>query len=257
MALPDCREIQVFKYVDGTITSIKISLSCEYVFTVRINGSPYSEVACSGSGIKDFAVGYMFSNNIISLKNDILDISIDESRKEINITTDLNEKILNKLLSIKFVASGCGQGSKIINDELTNINLPTLNASLIIKIMSEFIHHSDIHKLTHGVHSSALYSIKGEMIAFYDDIGRHNAIDKLIGFSVQKSILLDDKIMVSTGRLASEIVLKAINARIPVIISMASTTTRGFELASKYNIILIGRARGSSFIVFNGNEYVF
>jgi FdhD protein len=256
MALPDYTEINVFQYSKGEIKQVKFPLSFEYAFTMHINSNPYAEVACSGSGIEDFAIGHLLSNSIISSKNDIRDVAIDENKKEINIITGPNAKIPEKNQPVKFIASAGGKTRKGVNSDLINTALPEVKASTIVKIMSEFVNHSDLHDLTHGVHSSGLYTADGEMLAFYDDIGRHNAVDKSLGFAIKNSINLHDKMIVLTGRLASEIVSKVINAGVPVIISRASTTTRGFELAVKHNIIMIGRVRESSFIIFNGKEFI-
>ncbi len=98
MGLPEYYDIQAFEYLKGAINPVKISLSTEYTFTLHINGSPYTEVASSGSDMEEFAIGHLLSNGIIRSRDDIADIIIDESKKEINIVTDLNEKMLERLL---------------------------------------------------------------------------------------------------------------------------------------------------------------
>ncbi|MFH0974506.1 MAG: formate dehydrogenase accessory sulfurtransferase FdhD [Spirochaetota bacterium] len=256
MPLPEYKDIDVNKYSRGRIKPFTIPLSSEYTFTMHINGTPYAEIACSGSGMEEFAIGHLLSNSIIRSNDDIREVVIDENGKEINIITGPNAKIPEKTLPVKFIASAGGKTRKGINSDLINTILPIVKASTIIKIMDKFVNHSNLHDLTHGVHSSGLYSADGEMLAFYDDIGRHNAVDKSLGFAIKNSINLHDKMIILTGRLASEIVYKAINAGVPVIISRASTTTRGFELAVKHNIILIGRVRTNSFIIFNGKDNI-
>jgi FdhD protein len=256
MSFPEYIDINGFEYSKGAITPVKISLSTEYTFTVLINGSPYTEVACSGSDLEYFAIGHMLSNNIIKTIDDIREVIINEEKKELNIVTDMNEGMLERLLSVKFIASGCGQAGKVADTAIINTNLTTLEALTVINTMKDFLHYSNEHKVAHGTHSCALYYVKGEKIAYFEDIGRHNAVDKSIGFALKNSLDLKDKMIVSTGRISSEIVHKSINAGIPVIISRSSTTSLGYELALKHNVILIGRVKASSFIIYNGKNFI-
>jgi FdhD protein len=256
MSFPEFMDIDGFQYSDSVINPVKISLSTEYTFTVLINGSPYTEVACSGSDLEYFAIGHLLSNNIIKTKDDVLNVVIDEDKKELNIITDLNEGMLERLLSVKFIASGCGQAGKVAKSAVINTTLPVLGAATVIEIMTNFLHYSNEHKYAHGSHSCALYSVKGEMIAFFEDIGRHNAVDKSIGYAMKNSMDLRDKIVVSTGRISSEIVHKSINAGLPAIISRSSTTSLGYELAYKHNVILIGRVRRTGFLIYHGKDYI-
>jgi FdhD protein len=256
MSLSEYYNIHGYEFSKNSINPINISLSSEYIFTVSINGSPYAEIACSGSGMEDFAIGHLLSNNIIKTKKDILNIIINEDSKEINIITDTNEEMLERLLSVKFIASGCAQAGKVRNTATVNTSLPEISATVIISSLHALLHHTQHYNLTHGAHSSAIYSVKGEMTAYFEDIGRHNAVDKAIGFALRNEIDLKDKMVVSTGRLSSEIVHKSINAGIPAIITRSSTTTLGYELAVKHNVILVGRVKRTGFVIYNGKDSI-
>jgi FdhD protein len=256
MPLPEFIDVKGFEYSKGSLNPLTISLSTEYAFSVRINGSPYTEIACSGSDLEYFAIGHLLSNNIISSKDDVRDIVIDEDNKEINIITDLSERMLERLLSVKFIASGCGQASKSVDPAAIITSHPVLNASIILESMKTFLHHSDHQNSAHGAHSCALYSVNGRMIAYFEDIGRHNAVDKSIGFAIKNTLDLHDKMIVSTGRISSEIVHKSINAGVPAVISRSSTTSLGYELAVKHNLILIGRVKATGFLIYNGKDYI-
>ncbi|HQM46212.1 MAG TPA: formate dehydrogenase accessory sulfurtransferase FdhD, partial [Smithellaceae bacterium] len=107
-----------------------------------------------------------------------------------------------------------------------------------------------------GVHGAALYSLAGEKIVFFDEIGRHNAIDKVIGHAAVHNISLEDKMICSTGRISSEIALKIINARAPVLITRASPTTLSVKLLRRYNILSVIRAVQGRFYVVNGKEQI-
>ena len=122
--------------------------------------------------------------------------------------------------------------------------------------MTEFLRTSDLHKKTGGVHSAALYSTNGKRIVFFNEIGRHNAVDKLIGYAVRKPLSLAEAMILSTGRLSSEILSKAIAAKTPVVISEASPTSLAVEMAWESGIVMIGNVRGRKFRVSSGREYV-
>ena len=106
------------------------------------------------------------------------------------------------------------------------------------------------------VYKRQLYSLDGERIVFFDDIGRHNAMDKVIGHAALNGISLEDKMICSTGRISSEIAFKIITAGAPVLISRASPTTLGVELLRRYNILSIIRAVGRRFFVVNGKDSI-
>ena len=122
--------------------------------------------------------------------------------------------------------------------------------------MKEFLGLSTTHSQTHGVHSGALYGLDGKRMAFFDEIGRHNAVDKLIGMALINRIPLDRYMLFSTGRVSSEIVLKAAQASIPVIVTRAAPTSMAIDLARKQNLILITGVRKDGFYVAHGADRI-
>lgn len=258
MALADHLYINAYEYSKGNIKPVLIPVSTEYSLRICINGTTVSTIACSGSDLESLVSGHLITGGIIESIDEIKNISIDEEKLQVNITTCSNSDALKKHPNIREYSSGRVEGRiSIKGDQIVkNQELPKINAKKIISCMDEFLNMSRLHKLTHGVHSSALYSIDGQMIAFFDEIGRHNAIDKAIGYAFNNRMPLNNKIILSTGRLASEIIYKILCASIPVIISRASTTTLSFNLAKKYNVIMIGRVRGDAFCIFNGKDNI-
>ena len=109
---------------------------------------------------------------------------------------------------------------------------------------------------TGGIHASGLFNASGELIDLREDVGRHNAIDKIAGYMMSKKISSLDKIFYTTGRLTSEMVIKSVNMKIPVVISRSGFTAWGIELARQANLTLIGRAKGKKFVILSGEERV-
>jgi FdhD protein len=122
--------------------------------------------------------------------------------------------------------------------------------------MMEFLRTSELHKKTGGVHSAALYTADGEKIVFFDEIGRHSAIDKVIGYAASKSLDLDRTMILSTGRMPSEILSKVLAAGAPAIVSKASPTNVAVEMAREGGIVMIGNVRGRRLRVYNGREHI-
>lgn len=127
-----------------------------------------------------------------------------------------------------------------------------VDADTVCSIMVEFLGHSDTHGRTHGVHGAALYRSSGEMVAFFEEIGRHNAVDKLLGYALTTDLPLHDCLVVSTGRISSEITVKSIMVGVPAIVSRSAPTTRSVDLARKYGMLLASGVRRSSLLATSG-----
>jgi FdhD protein len=119
----------------------------------------------------------------------------------------------------------------------------------VFKLVNEFQHISKLYLATHGVHSAALSDTEN-IIIFSEDIGRHNAIDKIFGECLLEDIPTDDRIIISSGRLSSEILLKVSKRNIPVIISISAPTNLGLKTADRLGITLIGSVRGKKMDVY-------
>jgi FdhD protein len=163
-----------------------------------------------------------------------------------------NEKEFSET-SVKNIASS-GARSKCANtDALLPLSVPAdlkIKAKVALKLMDELLDNSVLHNKTHGTHCSALAS-KEKIIALREDIGRHNTIDMLGGYALLQKINLSDAIILTTGRISSEIVYKVWNLGIPAIISHSAPTLKAIELSHKANIMLIGYVRGGRMNIYS------
>ncbi len=258
--LPGIVQVKAWEYSKGEFRETVQPVSSEYPVTLKLNGSPFVSISCSGSDMEYLATGHLISEGVVRSREEIDRIEIDSDRLEVNILLKMTDEVVERLFRIRSIASGCGQGGVSIagRDHETGRSGKEIeiDAEGVISCMKNFLIHSEHHKLTRGVHSAALYDLAWKQIVFFDEIGRHNAIDKIIGYASSSGIELGDKGILSTGRLSSEIVSKAINASVPLLISKASPTGYSIELARRYKIIMIGKVRGSGFSVFSGRERV-
>ena len=257
MDLPDVTYITVHQYIEHSIQQREIAISTEYPVLVTINERPLLTIACSGNNIVDLVTGHLAAEGMITSKDDIQRLHFDESLMVAEVSIKPSEKV-NTILSSTPSLATCGGGSKrnLPSRDHVHSSLPDVKAGIINHCMDTFLHQSSLHQATHGVHSSAMLDLDGNQVVFCDEIGRHNAIDKVIGYAVNNNIPLHDKMVLSTGRISSEIVMKLILSGIPVFISRASPTSFCVDLVKEYNMICICRARNNGFTIINGHEQI-
>ncbi|MDH7552783.1 MAG: formate dehydrogenase accessory sulfurtransferase FdhD [Spirochaetota bacterium] len=247
--LETVQNVKAFQYQDSAFEEVTIPISTEYGITIAINGKPFVTIACSGSELVELATGFLVSEGIITSKSEIEGILFDEKNLTMHVTTKETDAIVQRLFTIRSIVSGCGNASQKF-EGLKKLTPPEVSPETIIQIGKQFYQTSELHKLTHGVHSAGLYKTTGECIAFYDEIGRHSAIDKLVGYAVYNDIPLNDKIVYSTGRISGEIIQKAIVSGFPIIATKGSPTSLAIQLANEYNVMLIAKVRVNRFSVF-------
>ena len=258
MSLPERISFKAHIFSQNGIEPAEIDLSAEYSFILKINGRPFVSIACSGSGLESLAVGHLITEGVVRTKNEIVSVNVNESEMTVDVETVKNDDMMDRLFKIKSLASACGQGKSSIGDdtlaEITSNG--KVSGKLIIDCMKTFLHLSSLHKETRGVHSAALYDFHGNKILFVDEIGRHNAVDKIIGICCLEKIDLTDKMIFSTGRLSSEIVYKSLYGKTPVLVSKAYPTSLSIDIARKYNLTIAANVSASKFIIFSGKERI-
>ncbi|OHD64713.1 MAG: formate dehydrogenase family accessory protein FdhD [Spirochaetes bacterium RBG_13_51_14] len=249
--------VKAHRYTPAGIEPADLSVSAEYNVTLLLNGRPCLSVACSGSDLDMLAAGHLLSEGIILSKDEIDRIEVNEERMTVNVIFAAGTDVFGRLIKIRTLVSGCaGSGSGPDGGKPASGELPFLNPAVIVSSMKEFLGLSEMYRLTHGVHSAALYDILGKRLAFYDEIGRHNAVDKLLGFALTYGVAMGQAMLLSTGRISSEIVLKASAAGIPAIVTRAAPTSMAVELVRKLNIILITGVKKDAFFIHHGAEYI-
>ncbi|MBW9222071.1 formate dehydrogenase accessory sulfurtransferase FdhD [Methanothermococcus sp. SCGC AD-155-C09] len=211
----------------------------EREYNIYINNKRISKITASPENLKELGVGHAIAEGYLK-GIEVKDVHIKDNNIVVNAYNSNSTN--NNMATYK---------SNKINK--TPIKLPL---STILKIMGDMPRDKKIWELTGGTHWACLYDLNGNKIVSIEDIGRHSAVDKVIGYGILRGMDLRDKILVSSGRQPYMMVNKAINAKIPVIISKSPSMDRGIELARKNNLILIGFARGSRFTVYSGHERI-
>jgi len=222
----------------------------EEIASIYINNTLYTRLSCSPAEIEYLGLGFLLTEGII--KNDIkFDYKI--KNLEFYLTIDRNIKPTGYILR----SSGCGSGEFIFCiQELPQIDSPfKLKIQRLPELFETFNKKSKVFKLTGGVHAAAISD--GENILFFsEDIGRHNAVDKVIGKAFLNGVNFGTTVLFSSGRISLEIVKKAIIAGIPVVLSRSAPTSLAIQTASVKNLTLIGFLRGKRFNIYSGYERI-
>lgn len=224
-------KIDVYTW-DGEISKKEDYVCIEETYELYINDEFITDMVASPNDLEQLGVGYSISEGYLS-PNNIEGVKVDGKKIMVKANEANNEE-----------------------EHILKKGNPKLNLKTIKKIMDVMPHLSEIWKLTGGTHWAGIFDLNGNKITFSEDIGRHNAVDKVIGHAVLNKIDLKNCILVSSGRQPYAMVKKAVNAKIPIIITKSPSTNRGVKLARENNITLIGFARGERFTIYSGVERI-
>jgi FdhD protein len=232
----------------------------EQPVTLYLNGHELVTLLCAGHHLDELGVGFFHSEGFLKSPEDLKRLKVDESAGRIDVTTTDNDSLQNRLWLKRTVTSGCGKGSVFYHAIDALLARPVqsslqIKAQQIFERIEELNRMSETYRRTHGVHNCALASPE-RILLFRDDIGRHNAVDMIVGYGFLQGVSLEDKLLITTGRLTSEILIKAAKVKIPVLVSRNTATTLAIEIARTLNITLIGYARAGKFTVYSGEGRV-
>ncbi|MGC2064162.1 MAG: formate dehydrogenase accessory sulfurtransferase FdhD [Thermodesulfovibrionales bacterium] len=248
------KTIQITKVREGQIEEAEDLIAIEIKVRISVNGQNVLNLYCSPVMIREFIVGVIYNEGLISGEWCADRISIVYGEE---ILVDIPSAGTVNTAIEKTITSGCAGGVSLmkglpqrIRDDGTQFGLESIR-----EIFREFQKKSEVYRITGGVHSAALTDGK-TMLAFAEDIGRHNAVDKVIGFSILENISLAGKMMLASGRLSSEIALKCSRCGIPVLVSRAAPTSLAVEIAEQTGLTMIGFVRGDRMNIYTGRQRI-
>ncbi|MDX1775057.1 MAG: formate dehydrogenase accessory sulfurtransferase FdhD [Desulfobulbales bacterium] len=235
-------------------------VASEIGFSLEVNNKQVVTLLCTPSELDAMAIGFLLSEGILEHRDSLLDVQVDDDTFTVSVTLADLAKDIDKTFHRKTITSGCGQGITF-TDAADLKDLPPNRAMLLVSpenikaMLKEFRSISSLFNKTGGVHSAALADSKN-ILLFSEDIGRHNAVDKLLGKAFMAGIELKDKIILSSGRVSGEIMTKVIRSRIPVLISRAAPTCMSVTYAEDHGVTLIGFARGDRMNIYTHPQRV-
>ncbi|MBT5574516.1 formate dehydrogenase accessory sulfurtransferase FdhD [Alphaproteobacteria bacterium] len=245
--------------VDASGQNVQLPVVSEKAVTIFLNNQEIVTAMTLGDYLEELAVGFLFNQNMITKQDKIEQIEYDEELSVIIVRTDRKTNFEEKLQS-KIRTSGCAQGTIYgdMMDKFESIVLPkktTISTSQIINLSRKINTTPSLYLKAGAIHGCVL-AVADEPMIYMEDIGRHNAVDKISGVMFKNKIQANDKVFYTTGRLTSEMVLKTVIMGVPILISRSGFTEAGVSLARMAGLTLIGRARGSKFVALSGNERI-
>jgi FdhD protein len=207
---------------------------------------------------EELALGFFLNQNMLSDDDVVVATNFDSDLGVIVVRTE-RETDYEEKLSKKVKTSGCAQGTSFgdILENFEEVKLPEtkVKTSWLYSLGQKINATPSIYLSAGAIHGSVLCK-SDKPLAYMEDVGRHNAVDKIAGHMFKKKIPPGDKILYTTGRLTSEMVLKTVQMGIPILVSRSGFTAWGVQLARQANLTLIGRARGKRFVALSGTQRV-
>ena len=216
-----------------------------------------------GQAPEALTIGYLRNQRLVRSIRDIAAVQVDWETDSVAITTRkptaAAAKKMKERMKKRTVTTGCGQGTVFgdLMEEIDSIKLRDdvrLTEETLYSLLDAVRRHETIYKSAGAVHGCALASPAAEILYFVEDVGRHNAVDAIAGQMWLDHVDGSDKIFYTTGRLTSEMVIKAAQMRIPFLVSRSGLTQMGFEIAKKVGITMLGRAVNKHYLLFTGKQ---
>lgn len=238
---------------------VNSNIAVERALTLYLDKREIVTLMTLGNYPELLILGWLHNQRLITDIHQLKSIQVDWETESVAITTHRAVDNLDEKLNHKTVTTGCGQGTVFGNlmGELDNIQLPDvhINQSGIYQLLDSLNAHNEIYKRAGAVHGCALCQANQAEI-FIEDVGRHNAVDAIAGYMWLNRLNGHDKVFYTTGRLTSEMVIKVALMGIPVLLSRSGATQMGLDIAKKMGVILIARAKGKHFMVYNGHSNI-
>lgn len=237
----------------------QLAVSGEFPLTLLVDGREVVTLMTLGGHPEALALGWLRNQRLVESLDEIREVNVDWSRERADVLTHRGTGIadMEEKLAKRTVTTGCGQGTvfSCTLDKLYDVRLPTveIRQSLIYALLAAISDYNEVYRQAGAVHGCALCA-GTDILMFVEDVGRHNAADAIGGMMWLEDVEGGDKIFYTTGRLTSEIVMKAAHMGIPILLSRSGITHMGLELARDLGITLIARAKGRHFLVYNGAE---
>lgn len=245
--------------LDHRGNSLITSVVIERPLTIFLNGQEIVTLMTIGDEPEMLALGFLLNQNMLQVSDEIDAIDFEN---DLDVVVVRTKRVTNfeKILRKKTVTSGCAQGT-VFGELMEKFDKTSLDSSSVLRTswlyeLSKKINSTPSLYLEAGAIHGCVLCRKNRPLVYMEDVGRHNAIDKIAGYMFLKKVESKDKIFYTTGRLTSEMVIKTVQMGISILISRSGFTAWGVELAREAGLTLIGRAKGNRFIALSGLERI-
>ncbi|HVX98824.1 MAG TPA: formate dehydrogenase accessory sulfurtransferase FdhD [Pseudorhodoplanes sp.] len=254
----DPRLTERVRGVDQTGAAVEAVVTVERALTIFLNSQEIVTAMTVGDHPDYLAIGYLLNQNMLRPDDVVTGVDYDEDLGVVVVRTERATDYEHKLRK-KVQTSGCAQGTVFgdLMEALENVTLPKaeFRTSWLYALTQKINTTPSLYLEAGAIHGCVLAE-RDRPLVYMEDVGRHNAVDKIAGWMFRKKVPAHDKIFYTTGRLTSEMVIKTVRMGIPILVSRSGFTAWGVDLARKANLTLIGRARGKRFVALAGLDRI-
>ncbi|HEY0338314.1 MAG TPA: formate dehydrogenase accessory sulfurtransferase FdhD [Burkholderiales bacterium] len=234
------------------------SIAGEHPLTLYVDKREIVTLMTLGQAPEALAIGYLRNQRLVKSIDQIAEVQVDWETDAVAVTTRTPISGLDARMEKRTVTTGCGQGTVFgdLMDEVDTIRLRDdvrLDEGTLYELLDAVRRHETIYKSAGAVHGCAL-AAGAKILYFVEDVGRHNAVDAIAGQMWLDGVDGSDKIFYTTGRLTSEMVIKAAQMGVPFLVSRSGLTQMGYEIAAKVGITMLGRAVNKHYLLFTGRQ---
>ena len=254
----DPRLTERVRGIDQTGGAVQTAVTVERALTIFLNAQEIVTAMTIGDYPEFLALGYLLNQNMLRPDDVVTAVDYDDELAVAVVRTERATDYEHKLKK-KVQTSGCAQGTVFgdLMEAIEQAQLPAceLRTSWLYALTRKINTTPSLYLEAGAIHGCVLAQ-EDRPLVYMEDVGRHNAVDKIAGWMFQNRVNAHDKIFYTTGRLTSEMVIKTVRMGIPILISRSGFTAWGVELARKANLTLVGRARGKRFVALSGEQRI-
>ena len=254
---------ELIRYEQGNVHAVLDNVVTEWPVTIMLNGEEFATLVCSPGDIEDLAIGYLASEGVLANYGSLLDLSYDDRAGIVYADIDGVDAWIKESGSKRYLTSCCGKSRQsfvFYSDARTTRAIDSrevrITYTACIGMMDDMQKQSALFRETGGVHNAALFGSDGTLSLLRMDIGRHNALDKLYGYCLRNGVPMEGKVLAFSGRVSSEVLLKAAKMRCEVLLSKSAATDLAIELAGELGITVVGFIRNRSLNVYSHPERI-
>jgi FdhD protein len=232
-----------------------VSLIREAPLTIFLNGRELVTLLCAGHHLEELTLGFLKSEGLLDAMHEVVALQVDQGAGVARVSLKQESALREALFQKRTLGAGCGRAS-LYYQPLDALQLrPTesrlrVRAQQVRERMRDMTQSAPLYRETRGTHNAALAEA-ARLLVSREDIGRHNATDMIVGHALREGIAMEDKILLTTGRASSEIVLKAARVGIPILVSRSAPTHLGVEIAHEVGMTLLGAVRGGRMTLYS------
>ena len=238
------------RFSDAGWETVSANVPEEMELSIFLNQQEMVTVQCTPNKLNYLVLGFLYNEGIISSLSDVASMRACDDEAEVDV------RLMNadfEMPTKRTITSGCTGGVAFdIEAKVVESNL-VVKPEEILLLMKQFLKKMELYKMCGGVHASALCTVK-KVVVLSEDIGRHNTLDKIQGECLMMGISTIDTILISTGRISSEMLKKAARMQVPVVVSRTSPTVKSIELADELGITVVGYVKGNRLLAYSHAE---